>query len=208
MYEPGVAMRTDSGRLGFKIGEHDGRDTERARRVAELLNAVAGAKVTTNLWGERWSKLAVNCMLNPLAGLSGLGTAECRVEPGPRRIAVHLGAEVIRVGRANGFEVEPPMGIEAQRYVDAAEGRGLDDVEADLGRDAVSRVGGRPSMLQDVMRGRRTEIEHLNGFVVAEGQRLGVKTPFNDTIVELYRARGPRLMPGPGNLKPLLEMLP
>src|SRR5207249_1467830 len=81
--------------LGFKVGEHDGRDTERARRIAELLTAVAGAKVTTNLWGERWSKLAVNCMLNPLAGLSGLGTAECRTEPGPRRIAVHLGAEVV-----------------------------------------------------------------------------------------------------------------
>src|SRR5437773_176672 len=122
MYEPGVAMRTDSGRLGFKVGEHDGRDTERARRIAELLTAVAGAKVTTNLWGERWSKLAVNCMLNPLAGLSGLGTAECRTEPGPRRV--------------------------------------------------------------------------------------GVKTPFNEKVVDLYRARGARFVPDPGQLKPLLEMLP
>jgi 2-dehydropantoate 2-reductase len=208
MYEPGVAMRTDAGRLGFKVGEHDGRDTERARRIAELLTAVAGAKVTTNLWGERWSKLAVNCMLNPLAGLSGLGTAECRIEPGPRRIAVHLGAEVIRVGRAAGFEVEPPMGIAAQRYVDAAEGRGLDEVEAEMGRDATSRAGGRPSMLQDVMRGRRTEIDHLNGFVVDEGRRLGVKTPFNERVVEVYRARGARFTPDPANLKPLLEMLP
>jgi 2-dehydropantoate 2-reductase len=208
MYEPGVAMRTDSGHVGFKIGEHDGRDTERARRVAELLTAVAGAKVTTNLWGERWSKLAVNCMLNPLAGLSGLGTAECRTEPGPRRIAVHLGAEVIRVGRATGFEVEPPMGIAAQRYVEAADGRGLEDVEADLGRDATSRAGGRPSMLQDVMRGRRTEIDHLNGFVVDEGRRVGVKTPFNEKVVALYRARGARFMPDPRHLQPLLEMLP
>ncbi|PYO22046.1 MAG: hypothetical protein DMD85_12450 [Candidatus Rokuibacteriota bacterium] len=174
MYEPGVAMRTDSGRLGFKIGEHDGRDTERA----------------------------------PLAGLSGLGTAECRTEPGARRIAIHLGAEVIGVGRASGFEVEPPMGIAAQRYVDAAEGRGLEEVEADLGRDATSRAGGRPSMLQDVMRGRRTEIDHLNGFVVEEGRRLGVKTPFNEQIVTLYRARGSRLSPDPANLEPLLEMLP
>src|SRR5437762_7061504 len=40
VYEPGVAMRTGSGRLGFKVGEHDGRDTERARRIAELLTAV------------------------------------------------------------------------------------------------------------------------------------------------------------------------
>jgi 2-dehydropantoate 2-reductase len=209
MYEPGVAMRTDSGRLGFKIGEHDGKDTERARRIAELMSAVAGAKVTTNLWGERWSKLAVNCMLNPLAGLSGLGTAECRSEPGPRRIAVHLGSEVIRVGRASGFEVESPMNIAPQRYIDAAEGRGLEEVEAEMGgAEARARAGGRPSMLQDVMRGRRTEIDHLNGFVVNEGRRVGVKTPFNEKIVELYRAHGPRFKPDPGHLAPLLDMLP
>jgi 2-dehydropantoate 2-reductase len=209
MYEPGVAMRTDSGRLGFKIGEHDGKDTERARRIVELMSAVAGAKVTTNLWGERWSKLAVNCMLNPLAGLSGLGTAECRSEPGPRRIAVHLGSEVIRVGRASGFEVESPMNIAPQRYIDAAEGRGLEEVEAEMGgAEARARAGGRPSMLQDVMRGRRTEIDHLNGFVVNEGRRVGVKTPFNEKIVELYRAHGPRFKPDPGHLAPLLDMLP
>ena len=42
---------------------------------------------------------------------------------------------------------------------------------------------GRPSFLQDVMRGRRTEIEELNGYVVAEGKRLGVPTPFNEAVV-------------------------
>jgi 2-dehydropantoate 2-reductase len=207
MYEAGHAIRTDTTPVGFRIGELDGRDTPRAQELARVLSDVSPTKVTTNLWGERWSKLAVNCMLNPLAGLSGLGTAECRTEPGARRLAIHLGAEVIGVGRANGFEVEPPMGIAAQRYVDAANGRGLDEVEAELGRDATSRAGGRPSMLQDVMRGRRTEIEHLNGFVVDEGRRLGVKTPLNEKVVELYRARGPRFTPDPAHLKPLLEML-
>src|SRR5499426_355465 len=56
MYEPGHAMRTDSGTIGFKIGEHDGRETARAKEIAALVSAVAEAKVTTNLWGERWSK--------------------------------------------------------------------------------------------------------------------------------------------------------
>ena len=91
--------------------------------------------------------------------------------------------------------------------MDAAEGRGLDEVEAEMGRDATSRAGGRPSMLQDVMRGRRTEIDYLNGFVVDEGRRLGVKTPFNERVVEVYRARGARFTPDPGHLEPLLEML-
>jgi 2-dehydropantoate 2-reductase len=169
---------------------------------------VAETRVTTNLMGERWSKLALNCMLNPLAGLSGFGTAECRIEPGPRRLAVHLGAEVIRVGRACGFEVEPTFGIASQRFVDAAEGRGLAEVEAEISRDARSRAGGRPSMLQDVMRRRRTEIDYLNGFVTAEGRRVGVKTPFNDRVVELYHAHGVGLTPDPKHLEPLLAMLP
>jgi len=87
--------------------------------LARILNEVAPSTVTTNLWGERWSKLAVNCMANPLAGLSGLGSAEVRSEAAPRRIAIHLAAEVIRVGRALGHQIEPLFGIEAQRFVDA-----------------------------------------------------------------------------------------
>ena len=99
-------MRTDTQPIGFKIGELDGQDTERARRLAGVMSDVAGAKVTTNLFGERWSKLTVNCMANPIAGLSGLGSAEVRSMLGPARIAIQLGAEAISVGRRRGFEVE------------------------------------------------------------------------------------------------------
>ena len=209
MYEAGHAMRTDAGHAGFKIGELDGRETARARALAEMLSVVAPTSVTTNLFGERWSKLAINCMANPIAGLSGLGTAELRVEPGPRRLAVFLGAEVIRVGRARGFEVEPIWGIAPQRFLDAAEGRGLADVEAEISRDARSRAGGRPSLLQDVLRGRRTEIEYLNGYVVTEGKKAGVPTPVNEAVVDLYRRHGVgTLRPDPKNLEPLLKLLP
>jgi len=209
MYEAGHAMRTDSGTLGFKIGELDGRDTPRARALVAVLNDVALTKLTTNLWGERWSKLALNCMLNPVAGLSGLGTAEVRTAPGPRRLAVHLGAEAIQVGRACGHEVEPIFKIAPQRFVDAVAGRGLAEVEADISRDAVSRAGGRPSLLQDVLRGRRTEIDALNGRVVAEGRRVGVETPFNEAIVDAYRQHGVgRLTPDPRHLETLLMLLP
>src|SRR5439155_5326119 len=54
MYEAGHAIRTDRGTMGFKIGEHDGKDTARAREIALIMNDVAPSKVTTNLWGERW----------------------------------------------------------------------------------------------------------------------------------------------------------
>jgi len=209
MYEPGHAMRTDTGAIGFKIGELDGKDTERARELAKLMSDVAVAKVTTNLFGERWSKLTVNCMANPLAGLSGLGTAEVRTQPGPRRIAIFVGGEVVKVGRACGYEVEPIYGIVAQRFVDASEGRGFAEVEADVAAEGQRRGGGRPSLLQDVMRGRRTEIDYLNGYVCEQGRRRGVKTPVNDAVVEAVRSYGVgKLKPDPKNLEPILKILP
>ena len=127
----------------------------------------------------------------------------------PRRIALRLAAEVVRVGRASGHEIEPIYGLATQRFVDAAEGRGLAELEADIAASARHLSGGRPSLLQDVLRKRRTEIDDLNGYVVAEGRRLGVPTPFNEKVVELFH-RHPvgTLTPDPAHLAPLLAMLP
>jgi 2-dehydropantoate 2-reductase len=63
-------------------------------------------------------------------------------------------------------------------------------------------------MLQDVMRGRRTEIDYLNGFVVDQGKATGVATPFNEAVVRLFHERGTRFAPDPRNLAPLLQLLP
>jgi 2-dehydropantoate 2-reductase len=209
LYEAGHAMRTDSGAIGFKIGELDGKETPRAQALARVMCAVAPAVVTTNLFGERWSKLAVNCMANPLAGLSGLGSAEVRIEPTSRRIAIHIAAEAIQVGRASGHEVEPIWGVAVQRFVDAAAGRGLAELEHDMAAGAKFLSGGRPSLLQDVMRGRRTEVEYLNGYVCDQGRRLGVATPVNDAVVRTVLSYGVgSLKPDPRNLEPLLAVLP
>jgi len=208
MYEPGHAMRTDSATLGFKIGEHDGADTPRARELAQILSAVAETKVTPNLWGERWSKLAINCMANPLSGLTGLGTLDVRTIPEIAAVGVHLGAEAISVGRAVGHEVEPIYGIPVQRYLDAYAGRGLAELLADIAAIARARGGGQPSLLQDVLKGRRTEIDYLNGFVCREGARAGVKTPYNDAVVGIVHALGVGFKPDPAHLDPVIRMLP
>ena len=208
MYEPGHAMRTDSATLGFKIGEHDGRDTPRARELAAVMNAVAESTVTTNLFGERWSKLAINCMANPLAGLTGFGSLQVRTDPEISAVGVHVGAEAIQVGRAVGHEVEPIYGIPAQRYVDAYEGRGLASLLDDIAEMARKRGGGQPSLLQDVIKKRRTEIDYLNGYVCEQGKARGVATPFNDAVVATIRALGVGFTPDRKNLEPVFRMLP
>jgi len=213
LYEPGVALRTDpigTDRVGFKVGELDGQDTERARRLVEAMNDVTLTKLTTNLFGERWSKMAANCMSNPLAGLSGYGTSETKTVPTARRIGIQVASEVIQVARAAGHGVEPIAGIDAQRYVDGANGKNLSQLENDMVAAVGKTAGaGRPSFLQDVMRGRRTEIEELNGFVVAEGQRLGVPTPFNQAVVDAVKAHAVgTLQPNPKNLDSIAALLP
>lgn len=209
LYEPGHAQRTDTNTVGFKIGELDGSDTQRARQLVEIVSDVAPARFTSNLFGERWSKMAVNCMANPLAGLSGYGSGAIRTEPIPRRIAIQIAAEVIQVGSAAGYEVEPIFGIATERLVKAARGEGREQVEAELAKGASSLAAGRPSLLQDVMRRRRTEIDELNGYVVAEGKRLGVPTPFNEAVVhEVHRHGVGMLEPDPKNLDPLARLLP
>jgi 2-dehydropantoate 2-reductase len=208
MYEPGHAMRTDTGQIGFKIGEHDGRDTPRARELAQIMCAVAETKVTTNLFGERWSKLAINCMANPLAGLTGYGTLQVRTDPKISAVGVHVGAEAILVGRAVGYEVEPIYGIPIQRYIDAYNGQGLAKLLEDIADIARKRGGGEPSLLQDVRKGRRTEIDYLNGYVCDQGKRTGVKTPYNDAVVATVRSLGVGFKPDPKHLDPVIAMLP
>jgi 2-dehydropantoate 2-reductase len=77
-----------------------------------------------------------------------------------------------------------------------------------MAADARSRTGGRPSMLQDVMKGRRTEIDYLNGFVAAEGRNVGIPTPFNDAVVAAFHAQPVGVLkPDPRNLAPLARLL-
>ena len=203
-----------AGAIGCNVGGmltragHDVTFIDQWPAHVEAMNGVTLTKLTTNLFGERWSKMAANCMSNPLAGLSGYGTAEVRTVPVARRIAIQVAAEVVKVADAAGHQVEPIGGIAARRYVDAAEGRGLAELEADMVAGAATAGEGRPSLLQDVMRGRRTEIEDLNGLVVAEGKRLGVPTPFNEAVVrEVVRHGVGTLKPSPANLAPLAAML-
>ncbi|MEX0763233.1 MAG: 2-dehydropantoate 2-reductase [Dehalococcoidia bacterium] len=208
-YEPGKVVRTDTNTHGFKIGEQDGSDTPRARELVDMINNVAETSLTTNLWGERWSKLMVNCMNNAQAGLTGYGTAEVRTRPDTMRIGIQIAAEVVRVGRAHGKTLGSVMGLSPDAIVDAAEGRNIEDVEMAL-METARHAGseGRPSFLQDVMKCRRTEIDFLNGYVSEFGRKAGVPTPFCDKITEIVNGLGVGFKSDPRHIQPLIEMLP
>ena len=208
LYEPGHALRTDTRELGFKVGELDGSVTDRAQELVELLNHVEGSELTTNLWGERWAKLAVNCMANPIAGLTGYGSAEVRRRDDTREVCVRVAAEAIEVGRAHGHEIDGVWGIAADKFIDAVQGRNVEQLSAELIAGADTMGEGRPSFLQDVLRKRRTEIDFLNGYVSDRGRQAEVPTPYNDAVVEVVRSFPVgELAPDPANLERVFAAL-
>ena len=98
--------------------------------------------------------------------------------------------------------------IDAQRFVDVANGGDSTQLDAELIAGAQALGAGRPSLLQDVIRGRRVEIDALNGWVVERGQDVEVPTPANAAITEVVRSFPVgTLRPDPANLQPVLARL-
>jgi 2-dehydropantoate 2-reductase len=174
----------------FRAGEVHGRVTPRAEEICRLVAYADSAKVTNNLWGERWSKLVANAMQNGLSACTGLGGGDMLKSDPIRHFSTRLGSEAIRVGQALGYELEEILHLPPETIARAGEG----DEEAmrasdaqrfnDAGRTA---AGQRPSMSQDMAKGRRTEIEFLNGLIVREGEKIGLSCRANAVLVDIVK---------------------
>jgi 2-dehydropantoate 2-reductase len=199
--ERGMERGTGKGHDVFRAGEHDGRITPRVKELAEMLSVIDGALATENLWGERWSKLCANAMGNPVQAMSGLGSLEIASSEVGRAITIHLGAESARVGLALGFQVPKFTGAEAKQWADADRRETYEALDRMLTPASASARSWRASMAQDVTKGRITEIDHMNGHVVAQGRERGVATPVSAATVEVVHEveRGSR-KPEPQNI--------
>jgi len=192
LWKPGQVERgMERGRGGstshivFRAGEHDGRITARVKDLAEMLSVVDGAQVTDNLWGERWAKLSMNAMGNPVTGMSGLGSLEVASSEVGRAISIHLAAESARVGLTLGYRIPKFNNAEAEQWADANRRETYEALDTLLTPAAGRRENWRASMAQDMAKGRPTEIDHMNGHVVAQGRTCGVATPVSEATIEM-----------------------
>ena len=91
-----------------------------------------------------------------------------------RRLTIRIAAEVVRVADALGVAVEPINGVPARLFTEAmADGEAMEEVESGLLAGVPQIGGGRPSLAQDIAKGRRIEIDFLNGDVVQKGREVG-----------------------------------
>jgi len=151
-----------------------GPGNERTERIANLFRqAKVPCRISENIEGELWTKLLWNCALNAISALGHVTYGEIFASADARRIIETLVDEVLAVARAKG--IHPP---------------GLEDPKVALAgalKIAEQMSGTRSSTAQDMERGKRTEIESLNGYVARLGEQLGVATPVNHALFTLVK---------------------
>jgi len=151
------------------------RTAAASRWAATLREAGIPAELTTSLLAELWAKLFYNAALNPLGALLGVPYGRLPEDPDARAIMDDAIEEAFAVARASGVRLAWP---------DAGAYRTLF-----YGALVPSTARHRSSMLQDLERGRPTEIDAINGYVTARGGALGIATPVNATLTRMIRAR-------------------
>ncbi len=184
-----VPKRGDSYTV-FRCGEYSGEASDRVKALVEWLGLVDSAMISTNLIGERWSKLTINASGNGLSACTGYDTKSMALEDAPRRLSIRLAAETIKVAKAQGVQLEKIAGHMPDEWVAAADGdaaamKRIEDGKINGAKERAS--GSYPSMGQDIRKGRRTEIDYLNGLVVEKGKEHGIDTPANQGIWDAVR---------------------
>jgi 2-dehydropantoate 2-reductase len=210
LYEPGHIRRGYAKRAditSFYIGEPSGRITRRAQEIADILSSVDASKATDNLWGERWTKLCVNGMRNGVSAATGMGGNARDNHPAVRRICIQLGGEAVRVGQKLGYKLGKVGALPFETLASAMEG----DAPSYAEIERLMTEGGagqaersdyqRPSMAQDMEKGRRTEIEFMNGFIASEGARVGIPAPTHEMLTrQVLRVEHGEIPPRPENV--------
>lgn len=134
-----------------------------------LIGAGVPTTVSDNVRGALWAKLILNCAYNGLSAITRMPYGELVRQPGITATIAGLVAECRAVAQAEGIAVPG-------------------DVDAAVRDIATTMAGQHSSTAQDLMRGKPSEIDHLNGYVMARGAARGIATPLNATVLALVKA--------------------
>lgn len=165
--EPGLVMHTGKGET--IIGELDGKITARTQKIAEAFSkADLPTRVTKNIEGTVWTKILINAGINPFGALTGMTNGELIIIPELKELMTEAVIEGTNVAKKIDVELEgEPVSL--------------------MIKTAEMTAQNKNSMLQDVEKGKRTEIDFINGAISNLGKRKGVKTPLNNLLTHLVK---------------------
>jgi 2-dehydropantoate 2-reductase len=193
MPEPGLYDRTAMG--GFTLGRMSGDPDEACKQIGTLLEAIGPVAMTSNLFGARWSKLALNCAISSLGTIGGDRLGPLSRVRRVRRLALEIMTEVVAVARKEQVRLEKVAGTVDLDWIALTDAErkkigspGLTAKHALLLAIGVRYRRMRSSMLAAIERGRVPAIDFLNGEVVDRAKLHGVPTPVNARVVALVHA--------------------
>jgi 2-dehydropantoate 2-reductase len=205
MIEPGIYEQRNAGHL--LIGELSGGLSDRAAKVAGVLGKSIEVRVSENLRGAIWAKLILNCSVTTVGAVAGQTMRQYMISVAGRDVFRRAYDEALSTALTIGIQpqrmiVDPvPPGWRGTTVVSEEYNRWVDRVMAGYG-DL------KPSMLQDFERGRRTEIDFINGYIAELGPKAGVPVPMNAAITELvHLIEQGKSTPDPGRLDELSKRI-
>lgn len=183
MYEPGLVERhTPPSGSWFALGGVHPAAQVRAGEVAAILGAAGTVEVVEHIRSSKWMKLSVNAAELVPSAILDLPLLEARVLPGMHDFMLAAGREAVRTAVALGHGVVPIFGL---TDVDPEKPEAFLDTMLDTVYEKWSLPQTRTTVLQDWMKGRRSEASEINGLVVREQRRLGGLAPANAITLEV-----------------------
>ena len=173
--------------MSFHMGRMEGITDEQLGLVKSLLEKMCPVEIEENLLGVRWSKLLINATFSGLGTVMGGRFGDVSETKEARPVALACMKECIDVGQAAGAVFAPVQGKDITKLFYYK--NGLKKAFASFLLPIAMKKHRliEPSMLQDLKKGKRCEVDAINGVVCAWGRKTGVPTPVNDRIVEVIK---------------------
>ena len=188
MSEPGVIEKTAHGVTFLGLIDEMGNE-QRLEQAAKLLEYCEPVRITDNIYGALYSKLVINACINGLSAVSGFCLGDLVSDERTRTLFMGIATEVCEVAEKANVKLETIGDIKVTAFA-----KTVSDTEEIISKklEGIRMFGAKypevkPSALQSLERGRPSEIDYLNGYIVRKGKEVGVKTPINSAIVQIVK---------------------
>ena len=203
LQSPGVCELTSApDALSFSLGAISKCKNKHFGKVKELLEMMGTVDVEENFLGTRWSKLLINAAFSGMSAVLGCTFGEAAGPRGSRRIVQALIKECIDVCQIGGIRIEPVQGkdiVKLLNYTNPLK-RAFSFFIIPIAIRKHAKL--KASMLQDLEKGKLTEVDAINGAVSEFGRKVGCPTPMNDKVVEIiHNIEQGKLRPSFDNLR-------
>jgi 2-dehydropantoate 2-reductase len=206
MFIPGITNRqNDHDTSWFAVGEYDTSAKGRAESIARILRHTGTVEVTADIRSSKWMKLVVNAAELVPSAILNLPLAAAARAPGMLDLMREAGYEAIHAAVASGSRIVPIFGM---TDVDPSRPeKVVDDLFAEVLK-TFSMESTLTTTLQDWRKGRRGEVDDVNGYVVEWLKKVGRSAPVNQRVVEVaHEIEQGKLEADPSNIARLVDVL-